>query len=78
MTTSWRTLTRFLETHFTNLSLRSGVAEARQAVREAQAIGEEPLPANSLVGMVVQRENMPGQDLLSEKELRDEALTFLL
>lgn len=54
------------------------MAEARQAVEEAKRIGEDPTPAKSLVGMVVQRESIPGQDRLTEKELRDEALTFLM
>lgn len=52
--------------------------EARRAVEEVKRIGEELAPAKSLVGMVVQRESIPGQDKLTEKELRDEALTFLL
>lgn len=54
------------------------MVEARQAVEEAKRIGEEPSPAKSLVDMVVQRESIPGQDRLTEKELRDEALTFLM
>lgn len=54
------------------------MADARRAVQEAKTIGEEPTPAKSLVSMVAQREDTPGQDRLSEKELRDEAMAFLL
>lgn len=53
-------------------------AEAKKAIQEALAIGEEPAPAKSLLGMVVQKESTGSQDKLSEVELRDEALTFLL
>lgn len=55
-----------------------GTKAAHAMVTEAQAIGEEPAPAKSMIGMVVQRETTPGAEKLSPKELRDEALAFLL
>lgn len=58
--------------------VRRCTTEARSSVREAMNIGEEPVPATSLVGMVVRRDVGDSPDKLSEVELRDEALTFLL
>lgn len=60
------------------ISLRSCKSEAHKVVQEALAIGEEPAPATSLVGMVVQKEHSGSQDKLSDAELRDEAISFLL
>ncbi|KAG9018278.1 hypothetical protein FRB90_011678 [Tulasnella sp. 427] len=55
----------------------SALSKARQDVAEARALGEE-YEANSLVGMVAEKEGLPGQETLSEWELRDEILTYIL
>lgn len=55
------------------------IAEARRTVREARDIGQELLPAKSFVEMVVQNEAAAEpQDRFSEKELQDEAWSFLM
>ncbi|KAG8941443.1 hypothetical protein FRC00_012366 [Tulasnella sp. 408] len=52
------------------------VAEARQAVKEARALSEE-YEAKSLVGMVAEKEGLPGQESLHEWELRDETMAYI-
>ncbi|KAG9027723.1 hypothetical protein FS837_004185, partial [Tulasnella sp. UAMH 9824] len=52
------------------------VAEARQAVKEARALSEE-YEAKSLVGMVAEKEGLPGQESLYEWELRDETMAYI-
>lgn len=53
------------------------MAEARQAVKEARALSEE-YEAKSLVGMVAEKEGLPGQESLYEWELRDESMAYIL
>ncbi|KAG8954873.1 hypothetical protein FRC04_010356 [Tulasnella sp. 424] len=55
----------------------SFVADTRQAVKEARALGEE-YEANCLIGMVAEKEGLPGQESLFEWELRDETLAYIL
>ncbi|KAG8910750.1 hypothetical protein FRC01_006150 [Tulasnella sp. 417] len=55
----------------------SFVAEARQAVKEARALSEE-YEAKSLVGMVAEKEGLPGHESLHEWELRDEIMAYIL
>lgn len=55
----------------------SFVADTRQAVKEARALGEE-YEANCLIGMVAEKEDLPGQESLFEWELRDETLAYIL
>ncbi|KIO33746.1 hypothetical protein M407DRAFT_17357 [Tulasnella calospora MUT 4182] len=54
----------------------SFVTEARQAVKEARALNEE-YEAKSLVGMVAEKEGLPGHESLHEWELRDEILAYI-
>lgn len=62
----------------TNKNLvKSAVADARQAVKEARALGEE-YEAKSLVEMVAEKEGLPNQENLFEWELRDEILAYIL
>ena len=42
------------------------------------ALGEEPEPAKHLLGMVVEREGLPGEEKLPHRELQDEVVTLLL
>ncbi|KAG9031575.1 hypothetical protein FS837_002947 [Tulasnella sp. UAMH 9824] len=53
------------------------VHEVRRAVKEARDLGEE-YHGNCLIGMIAEKEGLPGQESLSEWELRDEALAYIL
>lgn len=63
----------------TNARHDRSIAEARQTVREARDIGQELSPAKSFIEMVVQNEDAAEpQDRFTEKELQDEAWSFLM
>ncbi|KAG8915337.1 Hsp70 suppressor, GTPase facilitates ribosomal subunit dissociation [Tulasnella sp. 408] len=53
------------------------VSKVRQAVKEARDLGEE-YHGSCLIGMIAEREGLAGQESLSEWELRDEVLTYIL
>ncbi|KAG9018268.1 hypothetical protein FRB90_011668 [Tulasnella sp. 427] len=53
----------------------SCLADCRKDVQQARALGEDPDLAESMLGMIAAREGAPGQDHMSDKEIRDEVLT---
>jgi len=57
--------------------IQSCLNEARSLVREARAIGADPPPANSFVGMIAEDEGLPGTEGMPDWEIQDEALVFL-
>jgi len=52
--------------------------DARATVQEARAVGADPPPANSFVGVVVGNEGLPGTETLPDWELQDECIGFLI